>query len=206
MRTILLLWLLLFSIKTFSKPILIVTTDIGQDPDDQQSLVRLLHYADKFRLAGIIANADVNYKHELPVLKTEIIHELIDAYALIENNLRIHSPSFPSATYLHTLVKNGCTQNGRKIPVGKYIGQGKDTEGSDWIIRVVDNSKDEPVMISVWGGACDLAQALWKVKNTRTEKELAAFISKLRVYFIGKQDSSNDWIIDNFPKMWLILL
>jgi hypothetical protein len=69
----------------------------------------------------------------------------------------------------------------------------------------VDNSNTEPVAISVWGGACDLAQALWKVKNTRSENETKHFVSKLRVYFIGKQDSSNEWIIDNFPDLWLVL-
>lgn len=197
--------LLIASATAFSRPILIITTDIGQDPDDQQSLVRLLHYADKFYLAGIIANADANYKNEPSILRAEIIHELIKAYGQIENNLRIHAPLFPSAKYLHSVVKNGCMGNGVRIPVENYIGKGKDTEGSDWIIKVVDESKTEPVCISVWGGACDLAQALWKVKNTRSEKELKKFVGKLRPYFIGKQDSSNDWIIRNFPELMLVL-
>jgi len=30
-------------------------------------------------------------------------------------------------------------------------------------------------------------------------------VNKLRVYFIGKQDASNQWIIDSFPDLWLIL-
>ncbi|MEM7574786.1 MAG: nucleoside hydrolase-like domain-containing protein [Bacteroidota bacterium] len=30
------------------RPVLIVTTDLGQDPDDQQSLVRLLHFVNDF--------------------------------------------------------------------------------------------------------------------------------------------------------------
>lgn len=204
-KTYLFFGFLLCSLLGFAQAKLIVTTDIGQDPDDQQSLVRLLHYADQFQLAGIIANADVNYKHEAPDIRTDIVHELIEAYGQIEENLRIHSPSFPSAAYLHSLVKAGCSGNGKKIPVEDYVGQGKDTEGSDWIIRVVDRSLGEPVMISVWGGACDLAQALWKVRETRTEGEVEEFVGKLRVYFIGKQDSSNEWIMEHFPGMWLIL-
>lgn len=188
-----------------AKPILIITTDIGQDPDDQQSFIRLLHYADQFELAGIIANADENYKHELPVVKDSILHHLIDAYGAMENNLRIHSPTFPSAAYLHSIVKKGCAGNGNNKPVEDYIGEGKDTEGSDWIIQMVSQTNNEPIHIAVWGGACDLAQALWKVKTTRSEKELLQFVSKLRIYFIGKQDSSNDWIIEHFPDLWLIL-
>lgn len=65
------------------KNTLIITTDIGQDPDDQQSFVRLLHYANEFELAGIIANADNNYPKEPPVLKDSILHRLINEYAKI---------------------------------------------------------------------------------------------------------------------------
>ena len=39
------------------RPRLIVTTDIGGDPDDRQSLVRLLVYADGFDIEGLIASA-----------------------------------------------------------------------------------------------------------------------------------------------------
>ncbi|HKJ78585.1 MAG TPA: DUF1593 domain-containing protein, partial [Prolixibacteraceae bacterium] len=73
------------------------------------------------------------------------------------------------------------------------------------IINVVDKSDFQPVCISVWGGAADLAQALWKVKNTRTASEVEKFVDKLRVYFIANQDASNQWIIDNFPELWIIL-
>ena len=89
-----------------SKP-LIVTTDIGQDPDDQQSMVRLLHYANEFTLLGLVANADINYEHEPPVLQESIIHALIAAYAAIEDNLRLHAPDYPTADYLHSTVKKG---------------------------------------------------------------------------------------------------
>ncbi|MFH0756761.1 MAG: nucleoside hydrolase-like domain-containing protein [Bacteroidota bacterium] len=39
------------------KPILLVTTDIGGDPDDQQSLTRLLVYSNEFDIRGLIASA-----------------------------------------------------------------------------------------------------------------------------------------------------
>ena len=187
------------------KPRLIVTTDIGQDPDDEQSLVRLLHFADEFDIQGIIANADVNYPKEAAILKPEIIHKMIDDYAKIHPKLLIHSKNYPTAAYLHSIVKNGTSGNGVKVDIGNYIGPGKDTEGSDWIIRAVDKIDSIPVNIAVWGGASDLAQSLWKVKNTRSQNAVQEFIEKLRVFFIGKQDSSNQWIIDTFPTMWLIL-
>ncbi|WKN42160.1 nucleoside hydrolase-like domain-containing protein [Tunicatimonas pelagia] len=183
---------------------LIVTTDIGQDPDDQQSLVRLLHYANEFDIVGIIANADANNDYELPIIKDSIIHQLIDDYAKIEDNLRLHNKSYPSATHLHSVVKKGCAGNSVSAPVLSYIGQGKDTEGSDWILeKVLENNG--PTAISVWGGGADLAQALWKARATLPEEKLATFVERMVVYFINKQDSSCDWIIEEFPKLTVIL-
>ncbi|MEX0324338.1 MAG: nucleoside hydrolase-like domain-containing protein [Puniceicoccaceae bacterium] len=187
------------------KPRIIVTTDIGQDPDDMQSMVRFLHYANEFRVEGIIVNADSNYEKEEAKLRPDIVHDLIDAYSEIRPNLNRVLPGFPTADFLHSVVKSGCAGNGARVPVENFIGEGKDTEGSDWIIEVVDRQSQDPVCISVWGGACDLAQALWKVRHNRTPEAVDRFVSKLRVYFIGKQDSSNQWIIDTFPKLWLIL-
>lgn len=187
-----------------NKPILIVTTDIGQDPDDQQSLIRLLHYANEFQLAGIIANADDNYKHEAPTPRPELVHEMIDAYNEIYPNLEVVDSHYPSPNDLKKVVKKGCAGNGREIPVMDYIGVGKSTEGSQWIIKQVDEAKDI-VHISIWGGACDLAQALFDLRNTRSQKEVQQFIQKIRVYFIGNQDSSNEWIREQFPNLWLIL-
>ncbi len=39
------------------RPRLIVLTDIGGDPDDQQAMVRLLTYANEFEIEGLIASA-----------------------------------------------------------------------------------------------------------------------------------------------------
>ena len=47
----------------------------------------------------------------------------------------------------------------------------KDSEGSDWIIKELEDNDERPLWISVWGGANTLAQALYKIKNTKTEKE-----------------------------------
>lgn len=183
---------------------LIVTTDIGQDPDDQQSLVRLLHYANEFELVGLIANADANYEKEPPVLQDSIIHALISAYATIEDNLRLHAKDYPKADYLHRIVKKGCTGNGTTVPLEAYIGKGKNTQGSDWIVKTIRESP-EPVHVSVWGGGADVAQALWHARATLSEADLESFTSKLRIYFTGKQDSSVDWIIDEFPDVWKIV-
>ena len=199
-----LVMLFLTSSVSAQRPNLIVTTDIGQDPDDQQSMVRLLHYANDFNLLGLIANADDNYDHEPPTLRTDLLYQLIEAYDRIYPNLKKVDAKYPSTSHLKSLVKAGCSGNGRKTPVLDYIGAGKNTEGSDWIIKQVD-AATEVVNISVWGGACDLAQALFDIRNTRSKEDVRRFVAKLRVYFIGKQDSSNEWIMENFPDLWLVL-
>lgn len=186
-------------------PRLIILTDIGQDPDDEQSMVRLLHYANEFNIEGLIATADNNYEHEDAILREDIIYKFIDDYEICWSNFNVQAQGFPKADALRKLVKKGNFKGGTRIPVEKFIGKGFDTEGSDWIIKVVDKKNTQPICIAVWGGACDLAQALWKVKNTRSAKEVDEFVSKLRVYFIANQDASNQWIIDNFPNLWLVL-
>ncbi len=186
------------------KPILLVTTDIGQDPDDLQSMIRLLHYANEFHLAGIIANADDNVSHEVPIVRDTILHQCIDAYDLIDENLRTHDATYPHASTLRGIIKKGHAGNDVRTPPEEYIGPRHNTEGSDHIIQVIAKAK-RPVHIAVWGGGADLAQALWKVKTRCQPDQLALFIEKMRVFFIGKQDSTVDWIIKEFPDLWAIV-
>jgi hypothetical protein len=95
-------------------------------------------------------------------------------------------------------------------PTEEIIGQGRDSEASEAIIRVVDRPDLRPVWVCIWGGPCDVAQAIWKVQKTRTPTELEHFISKLRIYMIGLgskpgQDGSGQWLLDNFPELFVIV-
>jgi len=85
------------------------------------------------------------------------------------------------------------------------VGDGKDSQGSDWIIKVLGENDDRPLWISVWGGANTLAQALYKIRKTRTETEVRELIAKLRVYTISDQDDSGIWIRNNFPGLFYIV-
>src|SRR5262249_11288067 len=71
-------------------------------------------------------------------------------------------------------------------------------------IAVVDRPDPHPVWVVIWGGSADLAQALWKVRATRTPEELGRFVSKLRVHTIGDQDSTAPWIREQFPGLSVI--
>ncbi len=186
------------------KPRLIISTDFSRVPEDEQSMVRLLHYANEFDIEGIIVHAAVNESNEPPILKDYIVYKMINMYGQIENNLQQHDPEYPTSSYLHSIVKRGCFGYSTYVPAEQYLGEENDTRGSEWIIEVVDRPDERPVIISIWGGACDLAQALWKVSETRSADSVDMFINKLRVYFVGRNDSSAEWIADNFPDMWQV--
>jgi hypothetical protein len=184
-----------------TRPRLVVLTDIGGDPDDQQSMVRLLLYANEFDIEGLIASASgVPGELKEPVTKPHLIRELVEAYGKVQGNLTRHAPGYPSADHLLGCIKSGNNQRGVEA-----VGQGKDTEGSRWIIEVVDRADTRPVNISIWGGQTDFAQALWRVREERGAEGLKKFIAKLRVHDIDDQDKMVEWIWEQFPGMFYVL-
>jgi hypothetical protein len=60
---------------------LIVLTDIEADPDDSQSLVRLLLYSNVIDIEGIIATTST---HQREKVAPESVHEIIDAYGKVQ--------------------------------------------------------------------------------------------------------------------------
>ena len=85
------------------------------------------------------------------------------------------------------------------------VGKNMDSSGSQALIAAVDKPDSRPLWVTVWGGANVLAQALWKVRETRSEEALAAFVAKLRVYTISDQDDSGPWIRQQFPQLHYIV-
>ena len=195
------------------KPRVVVLTDIGGDPDDEESMVRFLLYSNEFDVEGLIATGRV-IRDNRPALLPELIAERINAYGEVRDQLLHHADGYPTVPFLLDKIKTGYpvpkrnwdpkTQKTSEIPLTEKIGADKNSEGSDWIIEVVDRPDPLPVWIAVWGTASDLAQALWQVKQERSAEELATFVAKLRVYAIAKQDLSNDWILENFPNLFII--
>lgn len=188
------------------RPLLIVTTDIGGDPDDMQSLRRLLLYSNDLEIAGLIASASgIVGEVGRAVTRPELIAAIVDDYAGVHDNLRRHDARYPAPESLRRVIRSGSPQRG--VP---NLGEGRSTGGSNHIIAVVDAATG-PVHVAVWGGAHDLAQALWDVRARRTPQQLAAFVGRLRVYAIGDQDGARvegveqtgtgQWIRDNFPEL-----
>ena len=184
------------------RPRLAVLTDIGGDPDDQQSLVRLLVYANEFEIEVLLASAaGTPGELDRAVTRPDLIREIIGGYERALPNLKQHAGPWPEADSLRQRVKSGNPQRGRK-----HIGAGHDTEGSLFLTERIDaGSAERRLNIVIWGGQTDLAQALWRVKQDRGEAGLREFVSRFRVYDIADQDGIADWMREQFPGLFYIL-
>jgi hypothetical protein len=184
------------------RPRLAVLTDIGGDPDDQQSMVRLMAYANEFRIEALIASAS-GTPGELKesITRPDLILATVDAYAAVLPQLLQHASDWPRPNDLKNCVRSGNPHRGLK-----FIGDAHDTEGSALLIERIDagNAQDR-LNISIWGGQTDLAQALYRVKQDRGAAGLAEFVQKFRVFDIADQDAIADWIHGEFPGMFYIL-
>jgi hypothetical protein len=185
------------------KPRMVVLTDISSwETDDQESLTRLLAHADLFEIEGIVITtgwsiSDVNGVKQF----IDIAKGVINAYEKDLPNLLKRSDQtghlldsvpqpigyWPSAQYLKDRTMFGSIKRGVK-----YIGKGNDSEGSQLIIDLADEDDNRPLWITVWGGGNTLAQAIWKIKQSRSDEDFISFLHKLRVYTITDQDRAYD--------------
>lgn len=184
------------------RPRLLVTTDISTltadrgEPDDTQSLVRLLLYSCDIDVEGLIASSTMEKGR---VAHDEYIRTVVRAYGQVQGRLAQHHPAFPTEEALQARVKRGNGDYGMA-----HVGPGHDSEGSDWIAAAVDSPDPRPLWVAVWGGTTELAQALWRVSAERSEAEVRRFASRLRVHAIADQDDTAPWIRERFPDLLYI--
>ena len=75
------------------KPRLFVLTDIGNEPDDQMSLTRLLLYSNEIDLEGLVATTSCWQRDKV---SPEIIKKVLSNYGRIRSNLLTHAKDFPT--------------------------------------------------------------------------------------------------------------
>jgi hypothetical protein len=197
-----LLLIVVTGIRAADRPRLAVLTDIGGDPDDQQSMIRLMVYANEFDLELLLASASgTPGELKQAVVKPHLIRQIVDAYGEVLPHLKRHAKGWPEHRALVSRIVSGNPQRGRE-----FVGAGHDTDGSRALIERIDaGSPERRLNISIWGGQTDLAQALWRVKHDRGDAEYAAFVRKFRVYDIADQDRIAEWMRDQFKGMNYIL-
>jgi hypothetical protein len=171
------------------KPRILVSTDIGgTDPDDNQSMIHLLMYANEFQIEGLVSSPLGSNGRK------ENILEMIGLYEKDLLELKKHAKGFPSPNSLRKIAKQGV------IDRAPYSGYTSPTQGSDWIIKCAKKKSDQPLWVLVWGGMEDLAQALHDAPEIQ---------KNIRVYYIGGPNkkwgvNAYTYIAQNFPNLWMI--
>ena len=201
------------------KPRLVVCTDIAPadvEPDDMESMVHLMAYADMFEIEALITSVGWNCD-PYPVGWSLYMYRVMGAYATDVKNLMKRSGQkeflsmeqenarqrigyWPSAEYVTSRVVMGSTNGGIRS-----IGEQNDSPGSELLIRLADEDDPRPIYVAAWGGANTLAQAIWRVKQTRTADEVRKFVRKFRLYTITDQDMDYAHRMDRARSshMWL---
>jgi len=184
------------------RPRLCALTDIGGDPDDQQSMIRLMVYSNAFRLEGLCATASGTVGElENATPRPDLIREIVAGYAEVRPNLARFESGWPEADHLESLIRVGRPERGADA-----IGNGWDTDVSRHLIKLIDDgTPGDPLCITIWGGQTDLAQALWRVREERGADGLSRFIARFKVYDIHNQDYLAEWMRTEFPGMFYIL-
>lgn len=182
--------------QTEKKLNVIVLSDIEADPDDTQSLIRFLLYSNQWNVEGLIATTSI---HQKTRVAPESIIEVLAAYEKVLPRLQKHEPGFRTYKELESKVRAGLPVYGME-----GVGKGKDSPGSELILKVLERQDNDPVWFSIWGGPSVLAQALWKIKSGKSQAEATRIFRKVRVYTISDQDDSGPWIRKNFPEVFYI--
>ncbi|WP_026966931.1 DUF1593 domain-containing protein [Algoriphagus terrigena] len=201
-------------------PRTIVTTD--GEIDDVDSFIRMLLYANEFRIEGLIYSSSMwHYKgdgkgtqftSEMEMTKTiygaktdlrwpgvEWMNPLLDAYEEVYPKLSQHAEGFPTADYLRSVVRVGNIDFEGDMEV--------DTEGSDYIKAKLLDDNMEPIYLQVWGGTNTIARALKSIEDQyKDSPEWKAVyqkvVDKAIIYAILDQDATyRTYIAPNWPDL-----
>ncbi|MCI0361532.1 MAG: DUF1593 domain-containing protein [Planctomycetaceae bacterium] len=153
---------------------IIIETDAGGDPDDEQSLVRFLLYANEWDVEGIIANRPQARDGEnLNAERTGlgIVRQMVKAYGACYDKLKQHDERYPTGEQLLARVVPGYDDR---------------EDGVRLVLAAVDRDDPRPVWFCNWGtdnGAAVscLKRALDQVQRERGPEGYARFKSRLRL-------------------------
>jgi|GEM_PF-5133850 len=128
-----------------------VLTDIGNEPDDQMSFVRLLVYANEIDIEGVAAVTSTWLKTKP---NPAPLHEIINAYAKVLPNLKKNASDWPTAKKLHAAVTMGPQAYG--LAAANTLTPSSATTA---LIAATNRADARPLWVSIWGGANVLAEA-----------------------------------------------
>jgi hypothetical protein len=177
----------------------IIETDAGGDPDDEQSLVRFLLYCNEWDVEGIIATrAKARDGENLNPRRTGlgIVRAMLDAYGECHVNLARHDPRYPTKDTLW------------RRTVASYDEAGGEGDAGAKLIRsVVDSPDPRPVWFCNWGtdqgsAGSSLRLALDQVLRERGQVGYEQFKNKLRLSSDDQFGDHTDKVAPPF-KLWV---
>ncbi|NKB71934.1 MAG: DUF1593 domain-containing protein [Candidatus Latescibacteria bacterium] len=169
----------------------LVSTDLGGDPDDIQSLYRLVHYSDILRVEGITSCTGPGSQPSADLIRHWIRRIDVD-------HLRTQGyPELMTEDQLLDGVVQGATTAGPP-------GLGQATAGSRKIVERALAEADDILWVAVWGSITDVAQAL---------HDAPAIAPRIRINYIGSSNTVNDpaardfvyqFMAEQYPQLWWI--
>lgn len=172
-----------------------IETDAGGDPDDEQSLVRFLLYANEWDVAGIIANrpqARDGENRNPARTGPAIVRRLLDAYGECHPNLVRHDPRYPTRDQLAAVTVAGTNDTDDAVNL---------------ILAAVDSPDPRPLWYSDWGsdrGAAtnNLHRALDRVLRERGTAGYTRFKERLRLSSYDNFGDHTTRVAPPFP-LWV---
>lgn len=187
----------------------IITTD--GEIDDVDSFIRMLLYANEFKIEGLIYSSSMwhykgdgkgtTFESEMDMTKqiyaeprtdlrwvgVDWIQDLLKAYGEVYPLLSKNGAGFPTEKEL-----------GSKVKIGNIDFEGEmavDTEGSNWIKEKLLDADNSPIYLQAWGGTNTIARALKSIEETYSKgekwKEIYKKVSeKAIIYTIMDQDAT----------------
>ena len=169
----------------------LVSTDLGGDPDDIQSLVHLLHYSDVLRLEGIISTTGPGARNDV-----SRIAEWVRRTDLDYLRDRGHTELLSEQDVLNIL------RQGTKTP--GVPRNGNNNKASDFLVECARLNSDACLWVLVWGSLTDVAQALHDAPDIS---------ENIRINSIGGANTRHDpesrryiyqHMGDKWPELWWI--
>ena len=162
----------------WQKPRIIITCD--PECDDNNSLIHFLLRATDFDIQGIVyassryhwkgnGTAECRHVTESSLIIKDFgyvntwrwsegfIETIVDAYASVYDNLKVHDANYPDPDYLKGIIRYGNIEF-----EGDYSA---DTPGSDLIKECILDDNPGPLYVTVWGGASTVARALKSIEE-----------------------------------------
>ena len=186
------------SIAAAEKPRVLVLTDIENEPDDAMSMVRFLTYANHFDVEGLVATTSI---HQRDKTAAQRIREIVEAYGKVRDNLEKHESGLPDR---RTTCWRGVSE-GLPVYGMEAVGEGKDSPGSDLLIRGASTATTRARCgcRSGAGRTCSPRRCGRSAPRAR-RRNWPEFVAKLRVYAISDQDDSGPWLRKEFPGLFYI--